>query len=80
MRRTPAGVSSFPLSPHTRLHVNFDEAKLVLDETIVRGVYDVLVLFMREAERLQAFLNSYALALTLFQQNRHSPADRGERL
>ena len=62
----PRGGVKLVVEPHKRLHVNFDEARLVLDEANVRNVYDVFLLFMREARKIQGFLEGYALGLTLF--------------
>ena len=62
----PKGGVKLVVAPHKRLHVGFDEAKLVLDDKAVRNVYHVVALFMRESQKLEEFLKAYALGLTLF--------------
>src|SRR5581483_7884207 len=62
----PSGRTKLVVAPEKRLQVGFDDAKLVLDESAVRNVYEILTLFMREASLLETFVRSYALGLTLF--------------
>lgn len=57
---------SIVVAPQKRLHVNFDEAKLVLDERAMSNVYHVIVLLFRESEKLKDFLEAYSMGLTLF--------------
>ncbi len=59
------GVKLF-VEPHKRLHVGFDEARLVLDPNAVRNVYHIVALFMRESKMLEGFLKEYAMGLTCF--------------
>lgn len=62
----PNGGVKLVVAPHKRLHVDFDEAKLVLDQNAVRNVYHILALFFREAKMLEEFLKEYAMGLTCF--------------
>lgn len=62
----PNGNVGFVIAPQKRLHVGFDEAKLVLDENAVRNVYHVLGLFFSESKMLEDFLKAYAMGLTCF--------------
>ncbi len=62
----PKGGIGLVVAPHKRLHVNFDEAKLVLNEDTVRNVYHVVAFFFREHKKLEEFLKRYAMALTFF--------------
>lgn len=62
----PKGGVGFTIAPHKRLHVNFDEAKLVLDENAMRNVNHIVAFFLREHKKLEEFLRSYAMGLTFF--------------
>lgn len=62
----PKGGVKLVVAPHKRLHVGFDEARLVLNENAVWNVYHIAALFMRESQKLEDFLKAYALGLTLF--------------
>ncbi len=62
----PNGGVKLVVAPHKRLHVGFDEARLVLDQNAVRNVYHIVALFMREHKMLEEFLKEYAMGLTCF--------------
>ncbi len=62
----PSGSIKLRVAPHKRLHVGFDESKLVLDQNAVRNVYHLVALFMRESKKLEEFLKEYAIGLTCF--------------
>lgn len=62
----PKGGVGFIVAPHKRLHVGFDEARLVLDENSMRNVYHIVALFFRESKKLEGFLKAYAMGLTCF--------------
>ena len=62
----PNGSIKLRVAPQKRLHVGFDEAKLVLDQNAVQNVYHLVALFMRESKKLEEFLKEYAMGLTCF--------------
>jgi AbiV family abortive infection protein len=62
----PKGTARVFITPDKRLHVNFDEAKMVLDERLMTNVYHVFAFFFREFQRLEVFLKRYAMGLALF--------------
>ncbi len=62
----PNGGVKLVVSPHKRLHVGFDEARLVLDQNAARKTYDIITFFMMESKKLESFLKEYAMGLTCF--------------
>jgi len=62
----PKGSVKFGVAPQKRLHVNFDEERLVLDSKAMGKVNLVAGFLLPNADSLTEFLRRYALGLTLF--------------
>jgi AbiV family abortive infection protein len=62
----PKGSVRLVVAPPKRLVVDFDPARLVLNEEVMRNVNLIAALLMREHQKLERFLGAYATGLTLF--------------
>jgi AbiV family abortive infection protein len=54
------------IAVNKRLSINWDEAKLVLNEEVMRQVSMMFAFLMREHKKLEKFLKTYAFGLTIF--------------
>ncbi len=66
LERDPKGGVKIGIVPPKRLNVNFDQGMFVLDDKEMQNVNYMAAYLLRNSKKLEEYLKSYAMALTLF--------------